>query len=91
MAYFPTVTVQDENGQVVNPATEELLRALLMRIPPGLHVNSVSELRVQTDTNSTVCSFPWFNNNAAHLTLAVEGQHFSNQRWQQQRGLLQFS
>jgi len=90
MAYQTAVQVQDEAGSVVNPGTEELLRAILSKIPPGISVNAINQLRVVTDTNASVLSVPWFMSNPTHLTCAFEGQQFTNQRWQQQRGLLSF-
>jgi len=90
MAYQTAVQVQDEAGSVVNPGTEELLRAILSKIPPGMSVNAANQLRVLTDTNATVMNYPCFMSNPQNLSFAFEGQQFTNQRWQQQRGLLSF-
>ena len=91
MAYQTAVQVQDAEGAVVNPGSEELLRAILSKIPLGMSVNAANKLRVVSDTNATILSYPWLVMNVSHLTIAFEGQQFTNQRWQHQRSLLSFT
>jgi hypothetical protein len=91
MAYQTAVQVQDAAGEVVNPGSEELLRAILSKIPLGMSVNAANQLRVVTDTNATILNSPWFMANPTHLTIAFEGQQVTNQRWLQQRSLLSFA